>query len=63
MHKITIVLVAILSLASCNQANKNEQKELLSATEFSKKISETTLAQIVDVRTPDELILNLRFQV
>ena len=27
MHKITIVLVAILSLASCNQANKNQQKE------------------------------------
>ena len=54
MHKITIVLVAILSLASCNQANKNQQKELLSPTEFSKKISETTLAQIVDVRTPDE---------
>ncbi len=54
MHKITIVLVAILSLVSCQQASKDGQKESLNASEFSKKISETQDAKIIDVRTPEE---------
>lgn len=54
MHKITIVLVAILSLVSCQQASKDGQKESLNASEFSKKISETQDAKIIDVRTADE---------
>ena len=41
MYKILIAAIAILSIASCNQAKKNGQNELLSATEFSRKISET----------------------
>lgn len=54
MHKITIVLVAILSLVSCQQASKDGQKESLNASEFSKKISETQDAKIIDVRTAEE---------
>ena len=54
MHKIIIVLVGILSLASCKQSNKNGQQESLSATEFSKKIDGKPEAQIIDVRTPEE---------
>ena len=54
MHKITIVLVAILSIVSCQQASKDGQKESLNASEFSKKISETHDAKIIDVRTPEE---------
>jgi rhodanese-related sulfurtransferase len=54
MHKITIVLVGVLSMVSCQQGNKNGQKERLNATEFSKKINETTEAKIIDVRTPEE---------
>jgi thioredoxin 1 len=54
MYKILIAAIAILSITSCNQAKKNGQNELLSATEFSRKISETPLAQLIDVRTPEE---------
>lgn len=54
MHKITIVLVAILSLVSCQQVSKDGQKESLNASEFSKKISETQDAKIIDVRTAEE---------
>jgi thioredoxin 1 len=54
MHKIIIVLVGILSIVSCQQVSKNGQKESLNATEFAKKISETTEAKIIDVRTPEE---------
>jgi thioredoxin len=54
MYKILIAAIALLFFTSCSQANKNGQKELLSATEFSKKISETPAAQLVDVRTPEE---------
>jgi len=54
MHKILIVAIAMMSIVSCKQANTNGQKERLSAPEFSKKISETKEAIIIDVRTPEE---------
>lgn len=54
MNKILIALVAVLSIAACKQANTNGQQARLSAPEFSKKISETPEAKIIDVRTPEE---------
>lgn len=52
IQSITILLITFLMLSCNGQTMKNVEN--VEAKSFSKKISETTNAQILDVRTPEE---------
>jgi len=50
----TIIIALSLVLVACSSSS-NQAGNLLSSTNFESKIKTTTDAQIIDVRTPEEV--------
>ena len=56
--KNTLLFIQFILLAaftSCTNGQSKGVKTILTPTEFSKKLSETPDAQLIDVRTPEEV--------
>ena len=55
MIKLLLALVLILPFSSCQSQNKGDNLQLLEPKEFLAKFKATKDAQLLDVRTPEEV--------
>lgn len=55
MKKLLLALVLILTFSSCQSQNKGDNLQLLEPKEFLAKFKATEEAQLIDVRTPEEV--------
>lgn len=55
MIKLLLALVLILPFSSCQTQNKGDNLQLLEPKEFLAKFKATKDAQLLDVRTPEEV--------
>ena len=55
MIKLLLALVLILTFSSCQSQNKGDNLQLLEPKEFLAKFKATKDAQLLDVRTPEEV--------